>query len=53
MATFKIRDLMVALRPGIPTPERLTPLFGGCRYGGLSGGCQCSYDTFGSGELHV
>jgi hypothetical protein len=23
--TFKIRDLMVALRPGIPTPKRLQP----------------------------
>jgi hypothetical protein len=26
MATFKIRDLMVALRPGVPTPERPKPL---------------------------
>ena len=26
MAVFKIRDLMVALRPGLPTPERPKPL---------------------------
>ena len=26
MATFKIRDLMVALRPGLPTPQRPAPL---------------------------
>jgi hypothetical protein len=51
MVTFKIRDLMVALRPGVPTPERpiiFDPCEPSCAGGG-DGGLDVA-DTNGCGD---